>query len=248
MTNQPKPEAALPGGTILGRRTALAAVYLERYGVSLVFLYLAGLRVHHLLHFGRAERSALEASPVEVIRQLIWVQLYLYTGILLLIGRRVATPPQRARDILLPLATTFFYLAYYAVPWFPAWLKQSVYPAGWQTPCVWGGLLLMLAGLWIAVWAAVHLGRSFGVLIEVRKVVLEGAYRWIRHPMYAGYLSFLTGFALANFSLAYFILIPLHMALLLYRARLEEARLAASSPEYAEYRKRTGFIFPKSRR
>ena len=85
---------------ILGRRTALAAVYLERYGVSLVFLYLAGTRVYTLLHF-----SGAEASPVEVIRQLIWVQLYLYTGILLLIGRRVATLPQKARDILLPLAT-----------------------------------------------------------------------------------------------------------------------------------------------
>lgn len=233
----------------LGRRAALAAVYFERYGVSLIFLCLAGIRVHQILHLRDAQRSGMDDSPViEVIRQLIWVQLYLYSGLLLLIGRRVATPPQKARDVLLPLATTFFYLAYYAVPWFPAWLKQSLYPAGWQASCVGAGLLLMLVGLWIAIWAAVYLGRSFGVLIEVRKVVLEGAYRWIRHPMYAGYLCFLIGFALANFSPAFFILIPLHIGLLLYRARLEEERLAACSPEYAEYRKRTGFVFPKFQR
>jgi protein-S-isoprenylcysteine O-methyltransferase Ste14 len=35
--------------------------------------------------------------------------------------------------------------------------------------------------------------------------------------------------------------------LIIYRARLEEARLAESSPEYQEYQKRTGFIFPRFR-
>jgi protein-S-isoprenylcysteine O-methyltransferase Ste14 len=58
----------------------------------------------------------------------------------------------------------------------------------------------------------------------------------------------LTGLALANFSAAYFILVPIHIALLLYRARLEELRLSEHSTEYREYRKRTGFIFPKFRR
>jgi len=35
---------------------------------------------------------------------------------------------------------------------------------------------------------------------------------------------------------------------LLYRARLEEARLSEYSAEYREYLKRTGFIFPRLRR
>jgi hypothetical protein len=38
------------------------------------------------------------------------------------------------------------------------------------------------------------------------------------------------------------------MVLLLYRARLEESRLSEYSMEYREYRKRTGFIFPRFRR
>lgn len=232
----------------LGRRVALAAVYFERYGLSLVFLGLAGLRVHRLVVLGQSERSEISASPlIEILQQVIWVQLYAYAGLLLLLGRRVMVPPQKVADISLPLGTTFFYVLYAAVPWFPAWLKKSLCPVSWQADCVVAGLLLNLLGLWIAIWAAVYLGRSFGVLIEVKKVVLEGAYRWMRHPMYSGYLCFLAGFALANFSWAYFILVPLHMALLLYRARLEEARLAECSPEYQEYRKHTGFIFPKFR-
>lgn len=230
----------------LGRSVGLAAVYIERYVISLVFFYLTFQRVHELLVLIVNANPAAGATPViEIIRQLIWIQLYLYSGVLLLVGRRVTRLPEKPVDILLPLATTFFYLAYSTIAWFPNWLKQTWYPVGWQTTCIVVGLTLNLIGLWIAIWAAVYLGRSFGVLIEVRKVVLEGAYKWMRHPMYAGYVYFLIGFALTNLSIAFVVLIPLHIFLLLYRARLEEERLAASSPEYAEYRKKTGFIFPK---
>jgi protein-S-isoprenylcysteine O-methyltransferase Ste14 len=214
-----------------------------------VFLCLAGIRLHRLLVMGAAERAQIGAAPLaEVLRQVIWVQLYIYVGLLLLFGRRVMVPPKKVSDLVLPIATTFFNLVYSAVAWFPAELTKSLCPAGWQTPCTAVGFGLNLLGLWIAIWAAVYLGRSFSVLIEVRKVVLDGAYRWMRHPMYTGYVCFLVGFAIANFSLAYFILVPIHIALLLYRARLEEDRLAESSREYQEYRKRTGFIFPRLRR
>jgi len=232
----------------LGRRVAWAAVYFERYGLSLVFLYLAGSRLHALVVLGHSERSQIAAAPlIGILREVIWVQMYLYVGLLLLLGRRVMAPPQKIIDLVVPMGTTFFNLAYGVIPWLPALLQKSLCPAGWQTACIATGLFFNLVGLWIAVWGAIHLGRSFGVLIEVRKVVLEGAYRWIRHPIYLGHICFLVGFAIANFSLAFFILVPVHIALLLYRARLEEARLAEVSPEYQAYQKRTGFIFPKLR-
>ncbi|HUC85062.1 MAG TPA: isoprenylcysteine carboxylmethyltransferase family protein [Candidatus Acidoferrales bacterium] len=230
----------------LGRRAAWAATYGERYVLSIVFLCLAAYRLHRLITASGAERAAIEAAPVStIIPQVVLVQLYVYVGLLLLLGRRVTAPPQELRDILLPMGTTFFYLAYSAVPWFPAWLKHSLCPAPWQGACAATGLVLNLLGMWIAIWAAVYLGRSFGVLIEVRTVVLEGAYKWVRHPMYSGYVLFLAGFALANFSPAYLVLTPLHIGLLLYRARLEEARLAECSPQYGAYRRQTGFIFPR---
>lgn len=230
----------------LGRPIALAAVYIERYGISLVFFFLAIQQLHKVLALVNAAHSGSESFPIaDIIRQLIWIQLYLYSGILLLLGRRVTALPQRLEDILLPLGTTFFYLAYYAIPWLPGSLKNSLLPANWQTPFLVTGLILNLIGLWIAIWAAIYLGRSFGVLIEVRTVVLEGAYKWMRHPMYSGYLCFLAGLVMTNFSVAFLVLVPLHILLLLYRAHLEEERLSACSPEYAEHRKRTGFVFPK---
>jgi protein-S-isoprenylcysteine O-methyltransferase Ste14 len=65
--------------------------------------------------------------------------------------------------------------------------------------------------------------------------------------MYLGFICLLVGLILANFSGAYFILVPIHISLLLYRARLEEARLSEHSTEYREYLRQTGFIFPRFR-
>jgi hypothetical protein len=40
-------------------------------------------------------------------------------GILLLLGRRAAVPPQNLKDILVPLAASFFNLTYNTIHWFP---------------------------------------------------------------------------------------------------------------------------------
>lgn len=232
--------------TTLGRRAAMAAIYLERYGLSLVYLGLAGYQLHQMWVFDAAERAALGTNPlVGIAQQIIRMQLNGYIGVMLLLGARVTVPPQNFKDLFIPLAATFFNLLYNAVTWLPAGCLRNLCPPDWQAPCVAAGLGLNLLGLAVAIWGAVYLGRSFGVFIEVKQVVMAGPYAWVRHPMYAGYLCLMGGLVLVNFSLAYFILVPVHGALLVYRARLEEARLAESSPAYREYRQRTGCLFPK---
>jgi hypothetical protein len=49
--------------------------------------------------------------------------------------------------------------------------------------------LLQVAGFVIAISALVFLGRSFGVVAALRRVKTCGLYRWVRHPVYAGYLA-----------------------------------------------------------
>ncbi len=227
---------------------AEAAVYVERYGLSLAYFCLAGYHLHRLWVSGPGQAGNERALLAGIAPRVIQLQLEMYVGVLLLAGRRAVVPPQNPRDVLVPLATTFFNATYSAVPWLPVWLRNNLCPMDWQSPLAAAGLLLNLAGLAVAIWGALHLGRSFGVFVEVKQVVLDGAYRWVRHPMYAGYLCLLAGLALTNGSVAFFVLVLTHMGLLLYRARLEEARLAEHSREYAEYRKRTGFIFPRWRR
>jgi protein-S-isoprenylcysteine O-methyltransferase Ste14 len=241
------------------RKMALAAVCAERYGLSLVYLYFAWNEFHvvgslagneiHLIKIIRIEPLVTQSAVfAEAGRHTIALLLNLFTGIFLLLGRRAAVLPQTVKDVLVPLIAAFFNLTYNAVPWFPASVQKGFWPDDLQASFIAVGLLICVLGLAVAFWGILYLGRSFGIFVEVRRITLSGPYRRMRHPMYAGYIGMLAGLALANFSVAYFILVPIHIGLLLYRARLEETRLAEHSAKYREYTKRTGFIFPKLRR
>jgi protein-S-isoprenylcysteine O-methyltransferase Ste14 len=231
--------------TPLGRKAALTSIYSERYVLSLVFLYLAWIDLHKLWVSGPGQYDTERDLLSILAPHVVYWQLQVYTGFLLLLGRRATVPPQNIQDILVPLATTFFNFTYSIVPWFPASLQKSLCPIGLQMFFVTAGLFLNIIGMMVAIWGAFHLGRSFGVFIVVRKVVFDGAYSWVRHPMYLGYACLLVGLVLTNCSGACFILVPIHISLLLYRARLEEARLSKHSTEYQSYMKQTGFIFPR---
>ena len=56
---------------------------------------------------------------------------------------------------------------------------------GWLPASV--GYVLMIAGLLLSIAAKVALNRSFGLTAANRGVKRAGPYRYIRHPMYAGY-------------------------------------------------------------
>lgn len=80
-----------------------------------------------------------------------------------------------------------------------------------------------------------------------RGLVREGPYRYVRHPFYVSYIIYFSGFAIATWSLV--AILPLAIILVIYitAARIEEGKFAHTSmaAEYEEYRRQTGFFFPK---
>jgi len=62
------------------------------------------------------------------------------------------------------------------------------------------GSALQIGGTLFAIYGKVVLGRSFGIVAANRGIVVEGAYRIVRHPIYLGYLLTHVGFLLANWS------------------------------------------------
>lgn len=58
--------------------------------------------------------------------------------------------------------------------------------------------LLMLLGILVQVAAKLTLRRSFGAVAANRGVKVSGPYRFVRHPMYAGYFLTQIGFLLAH--------------------------------------------------
>jgi protein-S-isoprenylcysteine O-methyltransferase Ste14 len=60
------------------------------------------------------------------------------------------------------------------------------------------GLVIQISGQCFAVYSIATLGRSFGVVPGNRTLVLAGAYRFVRHPIYAGYIIAFFGFLIAH--------------------------------------------------
>jgi protein-S-isoprenylcysteine O-methyltransferase Ste14 len=88
--------------------------------------------------------------------------------------------------------------------------------------------------LWIVIWGKMSLGRSFAILPANRGVVTEGAYRWVRHPIYAGYLMGHVLFLLSSFSFYNLAAYALISCLQMHRILREEAILARTQ-EYQDY-------------
>jgi protein-S-isoprenylcysteine O-methyltransferase Ste14 len=62
------------------------------------------------------------------------------------------------------------------------------------------GAAMMLAGIAIQLVAKITLGRSFGWAPAHRGLKLSGPYRFVRHPIYAGYLLCHVAFLLLNWT------------------------------------------------
>jgi protein-S-isoprenylcysteine O-methyltransferase Ste14 len=93
---------------------------------------------------------------------------------------------------------------------------------------------LMFAGMIIQISAKAALWRSYGLIPANRGVKTRGPYRFVRHPMYAGYtlihIGFLIGFpSLQNF-LLYFTTFLIEVARL-----MREERILKKDTLYREY-------------
>lgn len=111
----------------------------------------------------------------------------------------------------------------------------------------WVGLVVCLAGLGLATWARVCLGRSWGMPMTVRakpKLIRHGPYRFVRHPIYSGLLLALVGTALAS-GAVWFLAAIGGGAYFVMSLRVEEADMLARFPdEYAEYIRQTTRLIP----
>ena len=110
-----------------------------------------------------------------------------------------------------------------------------------------GGAVLILAGFLLAVTGAVNLGKNLTPLPRPKEkatLIVSGAYRLVRHPIYGGLTFMAFGWALWLHSW-----LTIGYALLLFaffdiKSRREERWLEEKFPEYAAYRKRVRKLIP----
>jgi protein-S-isoprenylcysteine O-methyltransferase Ste14 len=121
----------------------------------------------------------------------------------------------------------------------------------WTAPPVlgWAMVVLASAGFAFALWARLHLGRLWSGDVQAKadhRVVDDGPYGIVRHPIYTGLLAAALALAVVKGLLPSLIGAGLTIAGFRLKARLEERLLAAELGEgaYEAYRRRTPMLVP----
>ena len=95
-----------------------------------------------------------------------------------------------------------------------------------------------------------EMGKSWRIGIDPREktqLVFTGAYRFVRHPIYALSILLICGTLATTPTLTMLCIALLHVALLQSEARREEAYLLGMhGAEYREYQRRVGRFLPRS--
>ncbi len=88
---------------------------------------------------------------------------------------------------------------------------------------------------------------NFNIRPELKRgarLITNGPYRWIRHPMYSAMLLGMAAFVIADTSAARLALYFALIVVLAIKASREEGYLRAAFPEYATYAARTRRFVP----
>ena len=111
----------------------------------------------------------------------------------------------------------------------------------------WLGMAAVLFGGALLGVALLQLGTSLTPYPTPKRsgeLVTTGAYRFARHPIYAGILWTLGGWAIAHHSVYQLIVMGALTVLFWFKSEYEETLLRRHYPTYADYQKRTGRFAP----
>src|SRR6202451_3093227 len=112
------------------------------------------------------------------------------------------------------------------------------------------GVICLVIGLWLFYRSHADLGTNWSITLEVRekhRLITQGVYRWVRHPMYSALTLYSVGQALVipNWVAGLTNLIVFAILLAL-RVGAEERMMAQQfGNEYAAYTERTKRLIPR---
>lgn len=106
-------------------------------------------------------------------------------------------------------------------------------------------LMLVLTGTLLSVYVLAWLGRSFSITAQARRLVTEGPYAIVRHPLYVAEEITAIGVLILHWSWPAVLIAVIHWTLQLRRMHNEERVLRATFQEYDGYAKLTPRVIPR---
>ena len=106
-------------------------------------------------------------------------------------------------------------------------------------------LSLIAIGWLLSVYVLVFLGRSFSIVAQARRLVTNGPYGLVRHPLYLAEEVAVIGVMMLYFSPAALAIAAVHWLFQLRRMTNEEKVLRAAFSEYATYATNIPKVIPR---
>jgi protein-S-isoprenylcysteine O-methyltransferase Ste14 len=180
-----------------------------------------------------------------VIIGLSWVAFWLYWIISAVSAKQNAQPqfkrffvPRLGLIALVVLLSLFFHKLPHSLKVHAVYDNKAILVAGF---------IVYLLGLVLAIWARVYLGKNWGMPMTVKQdpeLVTSGPYRYIRHPIYSGFLLMALGSSL-DVNTYWYLVLAVSAVYFIYSAVNEEKLLAKQFPKvYASYKTKTKMLIP----
>lgn len=105
-------------------------------------------------------------------------------------------------------------------------------------------MLLIVTGTLFSIYCLSWLGRSFSVMATARRLVTNGPYSIVRHPLYLAESITVVGILISNWSVSALFICAAQVVLQFRRMFNEEKILASTFPDYNEYGDRIPMFIP----
>jgi protein-S-isoprenylcysteine O-methyltransferase Ste14 len=114
-------------------------------------------------------------------------------------------------------------------------------PVGWTRGLATG---LSICAFAVIIYALLYLRRNLSLMPEARRLVMNGPYRVIRHPLYAAELLATLAYVIGYPTVSGAAILAPFITVQMLRSRYEEQLLAKTFPEYQRYASNTRRLIP----